>query len=215
MKDIILEFKDVWKTYNEGSDALKGINLILKKNSINIILGPSGGGKTTFLNIASLLDIPSKGKVFINGSYVSNLSKSERSVMRMNEIGIVYQRGNLLPYLNILENTMLPMISSSKDRALKLLKSVHITEFNEYPQKLSESAKQRISLARALVNHPSIILADEPTGELDENDTESFMNLLVDIKPKCPVLMVSNNSDLSPYADNLFSIKNGKLEELK
>jgi len=111
MNNDILKFQEVWKTYGEDKTkitALKGINLELKKNSLNLILGPSGSGKTTLLNLASLLDTPTDGKIIINGHDTSQLSQSERSKIRRNKIGIVYQRANLFPYLNLLENTMLP-----------------------------------------------------------------------------------------------------------
>jgi len=216
MNDAIIEFRDVWKSYGKEKteiNALKDINLSLKKNSINLILGPSGSGKTTLLNIASLMDTPTKGEVKIKGINASSLSKSKRSKIRMNEIGIIYQRANLFPYLNILENTMLPMISPDKNRALELLKNMEITEINKFPQELSIEEQQRAALARAMINDPSLILADEPTGELDSGGTDIILELIKDIGHRTMILIVSNNSDLVKYADNLFFIKNGKLEK--
>jgi len=216
MNDAIIEFRDVWKTYGKEKteiNALKGINFSLKKNSVNLILGPSGSGKTTLLNIASLMDTPTKGMVKIKGRSTPGLSKSQRSRIRMNEIGIIYQRSNLFPYLNILENTMLPMISPDKNRALELLKNMEITEINKFPQELSIEEQQRAALARAMINDPSLILADEPTGELDSGDTDIILELIKDIGHRTIILIVSNNSDLVKYADNLFFIKNGKLEK--
>ncbi len=215
MKDKILEFKEVWKTYGaEKVDALKGINFLFKKNSLNLILGPSGSGKTTLLNIASLIDTPTNGEVIIRGKNTSYLPKPERSKIRKREIGIIYQRENLLPYLNILENTMLPMISPDKEKAIELLKSVDIMDSRKFPEELSTEYEQKAGLARAMINHPSLILADEPTGELDADSTDVLMDLIRDIGDKYTVLMVSNNSDLADYADNLFSIKNGELEKV-
>ena len=136
MNDVILEFHEIWKTYGATKPkliALNGVNLKLKKNSLNLILGPSGSGKTTILNLASLLDIPTNGKITIDGQNTSNLSKSERSRIRRNKIGIVYQRANLFPYLNILENIMLPMIPHDKDNALKALKMVDLIETRKFP----------------------------------------------------------------------------------
>ena len=216
MNDAIIEFRDVWKTYGKEKteiNALKGINFSLKKNSVNLILGPSGSGKTTLLNIASLMDTPTKGMVKIKGRSTPGLSKAQRSRIRMNEIGIIYQRSNLFPYLNILENTMLPMISPDKNRALELLKNMEITEINKFPQELSIEEQQRAALARAMINDPSLILADEPTGELDSGDTDIILELIKDIGHRTIILIVSNNSDLVKYADNLFFIKNGKLEK--
>ncbi|MGF7118331.1 ABC transporter ATP-binding protein [Methanobacterium oryzae] len=212
MNNALLEFKEVWKTYgNEQTkmNALKGINLSLKKNSFNLILGPSGSGKTTLLNIASLLDTPTKGKVILGDKHTSNLSKTERSKIRMNEIGIIYQRANLFPYLNVLENVMLPMISKDKNKALELLKSMGINETSQFPEKLSAEDQQKVALSRAMINDPSLILADEPTGELDTDSTNVIMKLIKDIGQRCTVLIVSNNTDLFEYADNLFSLKEG------
>lgn len=216
MNTNILELRDVWKTYgaeNIELNALSGINLSLKKNSVNLILGPSGSGKTTLLNIASLIDTPSKGIVKIKGRNTSSLSKSERSKIRMREIGIIYQRANLFPYLNILENTMLSMISHDKNRALELLKNMEITEINKFPQELSIEGQQRAALARAMINDPSLILADEPTGELDTEGMDLIMELIRDMGHKITVLIASNNSDLVKYSDNLFYLKNRKLEK--
>ncbi len=211
----ILEFKDVWKTYGRGkteSNALESINFSLEKNSLNLILGPSGSGKSTLLNIASLMDTPSQGKVFINGKNVSNASKSDRSRIRLKEIGIVYQRANLFHYLNILENVMLPMSVPNKNKALEVLKTTGLTEINKSPQEISILGEQKAALSRAMVNDPLLILADEPTGELGSNDTELMMDLMVNISGKYSVLIVSNNVDLTKYTDNVFSIKDGKLK---
>lgn len=215
MKDIKLEFRDVWKIYTEKTEALKNINLSLKKNSLNLIIGPSGSGKSTLLNIASLLDVPTKGKIRVAGKNTQDLTKSDKSKLRMKEIGVIYQRQNLFPYLNILENTMLPMISADKGRALKLMRDMDLIQTSKYPDEISMEDKQKVALARAMVNHPSIILADEPTGELDENGTEVLMDLIANAAHKYTVLMVSNNFDLAHYADNLFYIKNGKIKKEK
>ena len=217
MDDVILEFQEVWKTYGATKPkliALSGINLKLEKNSLNLILGPSGSGKTTILNLASLLDAPTNGKIIINGQNTSDLSKSERSQIRRNKIGIVYQRANLFPYLNILENTMLPMISYDKDNALKALKMVNLIETSKFPDELSIEEQQRAALARAVINNPSLIIADEPTGELDKKGTKIVMNLIMQMKNKYTILILSNNEDLSEYCDELFSLKDGNLRKI-
>lgn len=210
----ILEFQEVWKTYKDGKTelkALKGINFKLKKNSMNLILGPSGSGKTTLLTLASLLDTPTSGKITINGRNTSNLSKSERSEIRRKEIGIIYQQDNLFPYLNVLENIILPMILPDKNKALEILKMVELTKINKIPNELSIEEQQRATLARAMINDPSLILADEPTGELDADSTEIIMDLIK--QTKSTVLIVSNNTDLSEYCHELFSLKDGKLKK--
>ena len=216
MNSTILELKEVCKTY--GADktmatALKGVNLKLKKNALNLILGPSGSGKTTLLNLASLLDTPTKGKITINGQDTSQLSKSERSKIRRDKIGIVYQRANLFPYLNVLENTMLPMISKDINKASKILNRVGIVETTEFPDEISIEKQQKTAIARAMVNDPSLIIVDEPTGELDKSGAETIMDLITEIKSKHTILMASNNSDLTIYCDELFLIKNGYLRK--
>jgi putative ABC transport system ATP-binding protein len=217
MDNVILEFQEVWKTYGATKPkliALSGINLKLKKNSLNLILGPSGSGKTTILNLASMLDTPTNGKITIDGQNTSNLSKSERSRIRRSKIGIVYQRANLFPYLNILENTMLPMIPHDKDNALKALKMVDLIETRKFPDELSIEEQQRAAFARAMVNNPSLIIADEPTGELDKNGTKIIMDLIMRMKNKYTILILSNNEDLSEYCDELFSLKDGNLRKI-
>ena len=218
MNNDILKFQEVWKTYGEDKTkitALKGINLELKKNSLNFILGPSGSGKTTLLNLASLLDTPTDGKIIINGHDTSQLSQSERSKIRRNKIGIVYQRANLFPYLNLLENTMLPLISKDMTNASKVLNNVGIVEINKFPDEISIEKQQRVALARSMINDPHLILADEPTGELDKKSTEAVMDLIMQIKSKNTILMLSNNVDLTEYCDELFLIKDGNLQKNK
>ncbi len=217
MNNTILEFQEVWKTYEDDktkSTALKGINIELKKNSLSLILGPSGSGKTTLLNLAGLLDIPTNGKIRINGQNISNLSKSERSKIRRNKIGIVYQRANLFPYLNILENTMLPMISKDINNASKILNTVGLKEIDKFPNEISIEKQQRAAFARAMINDPLLIIADELTGELNKKDTERIMNLIRKMKNKYTILIVSNNTDLSRYCDELFSLEDGNLRKI-
>jgi putative ABC transport system ATP-binding protein len=216
MTNNILEFQDVWKTYKDGKTelhALKDINLLLEKNSLNLILGSSGSGKTTFLNLASLLNTPTKGKLIINSQNVSNLSKIERSKIRRTEIGIIYQRNNLFPYLNVLENVMLPMVLPDKNKSITVLETVGLTETHKFPDELSIEEQQRVALARAMINDPLLIIADEPTGELDKKSTETLMDLMKEIKDKSTILMASNNANLSGYCDELFFLKDGKLKK--
>jgi len=216
MNNNILEFQEVWKTYKDGKTelhALKDINLLLKKNSLNIILGSSGSGKTTFLNLASLLDTPTKGKIIINGQNLSNLSKIERSKIRRTEIGIIYQRNNLFPYLNVLENVMLPMVSPDKNKSITVLETVGLTETHKFPDELSIEEQQRVAMARAMINDPILIIADEPTGELGKKSTKMLMNLMKRIKYKSTILIASNNANLSGYCDELFFLKDGKLKK--
>lgn len=214
MIDNILEFQDVWKTYKDGkteSVALKGINLELQKNSLNIILGPSGSGKSTLLTLTSLLETPTKGKLLINGQNTSNLSKSEKSKIRRADIGIIYQRDNLFSYLNVLENVMLSMISPNKGEAINTIKLAGLTKIDKFPDELSIEEQQRVAIARAMVNNPLLILADEPTGELDKKSAKKIMDLMNQIKEKHTILMVTNNADLGEYSNELFFLKDGKI----
>lgn len=214
MIDNILEFQDVWKTYKDGkteSVALKGINLELQKNSLNIILGPSGSGKSTLLTLTSLLETPTKGKLLINGQNTSNLSKSEKSKIRRADIGIIYQRDNLFSYLNVLENVMLSMISPNKGEAINTIKLAGLTNIDKFPDELSIEEQQRVAIARAMVNNPLLILADEPTGELDKKSAKKIMDLMNQIKEKHTILMVTNNADLGEYSNELFFLKDGKI----
>jgi len=210
----ILEFQDISKTFGDHItkiDALKGINLEIKKNTLNLILGPSGSGKSTLINLASLLVTPTKGKILIKGKNTSKMSKSKRSGIRRNEIGIIYQRDNLFPYLTILENVMVPMISNDKEKTRKILKKVDLSEINKFPHEISIADQQRVVLSRALINNPSLLLADEPTGELNLVDSKRLINLIKEVGNKCAVLIASNNFDLEKYFDNVFSLQDGVL----
>lgn len=214
----ILEFQGVWKSFGDGkkkTDALKGINLKIENNSLNLILGSSGSGKSTLLNLTSLLDIPTKGKILIKGKNTSKLSISERSIIRRNEIGIIYQRDNLFPYLNILENIMVPMIKKDKEKAVQMLKMINLNDITKFPNEISSEDQQKAALARAMINDPSFLLADEPTGELNSKSMNELMNLIKDVGINCTVLIVSNNSDLVKWCDNIFHLKDGIITENK
>ena len=212
MNNSILELQDVRKSFGEDEtkiDALKDISIEIEKNSCNLILGPSGSGKSTLLNLISLMDVPTKGKIIINGKNTLNLSKSERSVIRRNEIGIIYQRNNLFPYLNLLENVMVPMIRKNKEKAIQMLKIVGLDNVTKFPQEISTENQQKVALARAMINNPSILLADEPAGELNSKKMVELIDLIKNIGSNTTVLIASNNSDLIKYFDTIFYLKDG------
>lgn len=216
MNNYILEFQGVWKTFGKNKiklDALKRIDFKIKKNSLNIILGPSGSGKSTLLNLVSLLDTPTKGNILIKEKDASKMSQSERSKFRRKEIGIIYQRDNLFPYLNVLENVMVPMVMQNKEEAVKILKMVGLDDINKFPDEISVEDQQKVALARALINNPSFLLADEPTGELNSGNAVDLINLIKSIGCNCTVLITSNNLDLFKYCDNMFFLKDGILNE--
>jgi putative ABC transport system ATP-binding protein len=170
-----LELQRVTKTYQQGGiskDALQDVNLKIKKGSSNIIIGPSGSGKSTLISIACLLETPSNGEIIINGKKTSVLSESDKYRIRKDDIGIIYQRKNLFPYLNVLENVTLSQNTNDKEYSRELLNQIGLEkESDKFPSEISIYDQQKTALARALINKPSIILADEPTGELNKSET--------------------------------------------
>jgi putative ABC transport system ATP-binding protein len=182
MNNIIIEFKDVWKTYKMGSEevkALRGVNLNINKGSFIAIMGPSGSGKSTLLHLAGILDTPSEGTVLMNEKNIKDYSGKDQAKQRRTNIGFIFQRFNLMPQLTALENVMLPMISPDAEKAKKLLDKVGLQDkYERFQKQLSGGEQQRVAIARALANDPTILLADEPTGELDTENTRLIMKLL-------------------------------------
>lgn len=213
---MILKLQDVTKTFIQGNtsiDALKEVTLKIKKNSFNIITGPSGSGKSTLISLSSLMDVPTRGEILINGIYSSQLSNQEKSQLRRDEIGIIYQRENLFPFLNILENVTVPQNSKNKENTLDILNKTDLTDIDKFPAGISLFDQQKVALARALVNDPSILLADEPTGELNLKETDEYINLIKEFSGKRAILMVSNNPDLRDYFDDVFYLSEGMLKK--
>lgn len=191
MSSPVVELKDVWKTYKLGKveyPALRGINLTIKKGEFLALIGPSGCGKTTLLNIVGGLDRPSGGRIFVSGSEVNKMSESDLARFRVENVGFVFQFYNLIPTLTALENVELPLRIAKipKDEAKKkggeLLKVLGLAgkEGNK-PYELSGGEQQRVALARALANSPSIILADEPTGNLDRRTGREIIEMMVEL----------------------------------
>lgn len=215
MNKIILEFNGVYKEYKDAETklvSLKGINFKLENNSLNLIKGPSGSGKTTIFNLITLLDTPTAGNIFLENLLLSDFSYSDRTHIRREKIGSILSLGNLMPYLTVLENIMLPMLIKDREKALEIIDFVGLSDkFDELPVDLSSFEKQKTALARAMINDPLIIVADEPTGNLDSEHTFKFMELLNGIKFKTTFLVLSDNNDLKQFADHSFNLKNGKL----
>ena len=213
----LIEFSDVWKTYKMGDEevnALAGLDLTLKKGSFTAVMGPSGSGKSTFLHIAGILDMPTSGTFRINGNDTGKLSVKEQARLRRNEIGFIFQRFNLMSQLTVLENVMLPMIKEDSRKAEKLLDMMGLTgKHDKSPWQLSGGEQQRVAIARALINDPSIILADEPTGELDTRNADSIMQILQDLNQKegVSIVMVTHNPISADFADEVLNMRDGDL----
>ncbi|WP_414470147.1 ABC transporter ATP-binding protein [Methanobacterium sp. ACI-7] len=217
MNNNVIEFNDVWKTYIMGSEkinALAGLNLTLKKGSFTAVMGPSGSGKSTFLHVAGILDMPTKGTFRISGKETSKLPVKEQARLRRNEIGFIFQRFNLMAQLSALENVMLPMIKEDTEKAKKIMDKMGLNgKYNKLPGQLSGGEQQRVAIARALVNDPSIILADEPTGELDTKNANSIMQILQDLNQNegVSVVVVTHNPSSAQFADQTIQMSDGKI----
>lgn len=213
----ILEFKDVWKTYTMGSEkinALSGLSMKLKKGSFKAVMGPSGSGKSTFLHVAGILDTPSRGVFKINGKEPCELSPKEQAKLRRNEIGFIFQRFNLMSQLSALENVMLPMIKEDAQKAKGILDNIGLEgKYDKFPGQLSGGEQQRVAIARALANDPSIILADEPTGELDTKNANLIMQILHDLNREkgVSIVVVTHNSASASFADEIIRMSDGKI----
>ncbi len=215
---------DLWKTYDMGSEqqvqALRGINLNIRRNEYVAIMGPSGSGKSTLMNLIGCLDSPSKGQYWLNGQLVSELDDDELARIRNKEIGFVFQTFNLLARATALHNVELPLIYAgvpSEERveqAKASLAAVGMAErMMHKPNELSGGQRQRVAIARALVNHPSIILADEPTGNLDSQTGNEIMALFDRLHAQGnTIVLVTHERDISEYAHRVIHIKDGVVE---
>jgi putative ABC transport system ATP-binding protein len=226
MKNNVISLRNVWKTYvlrSETVNALKGITLEIPKGSFVSILGPSGSGKSTMMSIVGCLDRPSKGEVFLNNHDTCKLSDDELSVMRGKTLGFVFQKFNLVGTLTALNNVALPLafqgvsLSARLQRARELLSFVGLEKrFNHKPAELSGGEQQRVAIARALANDPDVILADEPTGNLDSRNGKLIMNLFKKLNDDGKtVIFVTHDSSLTKYSDKIVRIKDGKILEGK
>jgi putative ABC transport system ATP-binding protein len=201
---------------DELINALAGMNLVLKKGSFTAVMGPSGSGKSTFLHVGGILDMPSSGIVTINGKETKKLSVKEQARLRRNEIGFIFQRFNLMSQLSALENVMLPMIKEDTKKAKEIMDMMGLDgKYDKVPGQLSGGEQQRVAIARALINDPSIILADEPTGELDTKNAHSIMQILRDLNLKegVSIVVVTHNPSSAEFADETIHMSDGKIME--
>lgn len=201
-------------------NALDGVDLTVKKGEFIAIMGPSGCGKTTLLNIIGLLDQPSSGEYYLDDKSVNNLSSRQCAKVRSSNIGFVFQNFNLVPRLSVLDNVALPLTYKGMRKlkriqeASRILKTFHLSEREYYmPHQLSGGQVQRVAIARALVNNPSIILADEPTGNLDSKSSRLIMEELADIHRRGnTIIMVTHNPEITSYASRVITMLDGKID---
>jgi putative ABC transport system ATP-binding protein len=219
----VIRIENLTRFYTIGEEtvrALNGINLTIEKNEYVALMGPSGSGKSTLMNIIGCLDTPTSGQYFLNGPNVAQLSDSELAAIRNKEIGFVFQTFNLLPRLTALQNVALPLVYAGIPEAERLKKAKEVLEqvglgnrITHKPNELSGGQRQRVAVARALVNHPSIILADEPTGNLDTKTSEEIMQLF-DIIHQAgnTIVLVTHEEDIALRAKRVVRMRDGVVE---
>jgi putative ABC transport system ATP-binding protein len=226
MESLIIEIDDIHKSYHMGKQelpVLKGVSLHILKNEYVALMGPSGSGKSTLMNILGCLDSPTSGTYILNGQDVSKMADNDLADVRNTEIGFVFQQFNLMPRLTAMENVALPLVYagiSKKQRneiAMSVLEKVSLTDRSHHkPNELSGGQCQRVAIARALVNNPSIILADEPTGNLDTKTSIEIMDIFGAIQAGGnTVVLVTHEEDISKYAHRVVRLRDGVIESDK
>lgn len=221
--DEVISLKNIVKNYKVGTQvvrALRSVSLSIKKGEYVAIMGASGSGKSTLMNIIGCLDTPTSGEYTLRGKKVSSLVDDELAEIRNQEIGFVFQTFNLLPRNSALENVMLPLVYAGMKKAERLKKAENILvdvgladRVEHKPNELSGGQRQRVAVARALVNNPSILLADEPTGNLDSKISEEIMQLFADIHRKGnTIILVTHEEDIARHAHRMIRLKDGEIE---
>ncbi len=220
---VVIQTEELWKTYEMGAEqlhALRGITLEIRKGEYVAIMGPSGSGKSTLMNLIGCLDTPTKGNYWLAGRLVSQLDDDELAYIRNKEIGFVFQTFNLLPRATALHNVELPMIYNGTpaeerlERAKHALAQVDLSErMMHKPNELSGGQRQRVAIARALVNNPSILLADEPTGNLDSQTGEEIMGVFSRLhQAGNTIILVTHESEIAAHAHRVVRLRDGKIE---
>jgi putative ABC transport system ATP-binding protein len=225
-EEILIELRKVSKHYEMGDELVKAldcVDIIIKKGDFVAIMGPSGSGKSTGMNLTGSLDLPTKGEIYLGKEDIAGLEESELAQMRGEKIGFIFQQFNLIPNLTAKENVILPMIFQNVDeeerieRAEELLNMVDLADrFEHYPSQLSGGQQQRVAIARALANNPQIILADEPTGNLDSKSKTKIMEFLKTLNEKGKtIIVVTHDPSLAEeYAKMIYWLKDGKVEKI-
>ncbi|MFH1213650.1 MAG: ABC transporter ATP-binding protein [Candidatus Neomarinimicrobiota bacterium] len=218
----MIKMENIRKVYNTGKievEALRGIDLHIKRGDFLTVIGPSGSGKSTLMNIMGCLDKPTTGEYIINGQNIKNMNDNTLSELRNKEIGFVFQNFNLLPYASAYENVEMPLLFAGvggkkrKEKVVSILTKVGLADRMDHkPNELSGGQKQRVAIARALVNSPNIILADEPTGNLDTQSGVEIMELFVDLwKEGNTIIMITHDPRAKDYTDNFITITDGMI----
>jgi putative ABC transport system ATP-binding protein len=220
----LIETRELWKTYVMGDEeihALKGVSIAINRGEYVAIMGPSGSGKSTLMNLIGCLDTPSKGSYLLNDKEVASMNDDELARIRNEEIGFVFQTFNLLPRATALHNVELPLVYAGvsgkvrQDRARQALEKVELTSRASHrPNELSGGQRQRVAIARALVNNPSILLADEPTGNLDSKTGNEIMGLFARLhETGNTIILVTHEPDIAAYAHRVIYIRDGLVEK--
>jgi len=219
----LIETKDVWKTYQMGTvkvDALKGVSIAIDKGDYVAIMGPSGSGKSTLMNLIGCLDTPTKGEYYLAGSRVSELEDDELARIRNKQIGFVFQTFNLMPRATAFHNVELPLIYNGTPKDIRVEKvtrafaAVDLTDrMNHRPNELSGGQRQRVAIARALVNNPSLLLADEPTGNLDTKTGLEIMHFFSELhRQGNTIIIVTHEREVATFANRILMIRDGEIE---
>jgi putative ABC transport system ATP-binding protein len=219
----LIETRDLWKTYVMGEEqihALRGVSIQIDRGEYVAIMGPSGSGKSTLMNLIGCLDTPSRGDYLLNGKMVSEMNDNELARIRNQEIGFVFQTFNLLPRASALQNVELPLVYAgvpAKDRQARAREALERVELgsrmSHRPNELSGGQRQRVAIARALVNKPSILLADEPTGNLDSKTGQEIMALFARLHDAGnTIVLVTHEADVAAFAHRTISVRDGQVE---
>ena len=221
---MLIDIRDITKVYEMGDQqvhALSGVNLGVERGEYVAIMGPSGSGKSTLMNLIGCLDTPSSGSYILNGKEVARMTDDELAAIRNQEIGFVFQTFNLLPRTNALQQVELPLVYSGlsrrdrRERAAKALEAVGLADrMNHHPNEMSGGQRQRVAIARALVNDPSILLADEPTGNLDSATGTEIMALFDDLNSRGnTIVLVTHEEDIAAHANRIVRLLDGKIRD--